>query len=86
MPLLYFRPCAAASWDQGAQLTYAVRIGGIVVCGASGAALGWALTSMLDWTGAAGAFAAAAIAMAAATLLWAVGVALSNALRRRKGR
>ena len=84
MPLLYFRPCAAASW--GAQVTYAVRIGGIVVCGASGAALGWALTSMLDWTGAAGAFAAAAIAMAAATLLWAAGVALSNALRRRRGR
>ena len=84
MPLLYLPPCAAASWDQGAQVRYAVRIGGIIVCGASGAVLGWASASMLDWTGAVGAFAAAAIAMAAATLLWAAGVAVGDAMRRRK--
>jgi len=65
-------------------MEYAVRIGGMIVCGTTGAALGWALMSMLEWTGAGGAFAATAIAMAAGTLLWAAGVALSDALRRRR--
>jgi hypothetical protein len=65
-------------------MEYAVRIGGIIVCGLIGAALGWALTSLLEWTGVAGAFAATAIAMAAGTLLWAGGVALTSAVRRRK--
>ena len=65
-------------------MAVAIRISGIIVCGAAGAALGWALTSMLDWTGAGGAFAAAAIAMTAETLLWAAGVALANLLRPRK--
>ena len=65
-------------------MQYAVRIGGIIVCGGTGAALGWALASTLEWTGAGGAFAATAIAMLVGTLLWAAGVALTDALRRRR--
>ena len=65
-------------------MNYAVRIAGITLCGGIGAALGWALTSVLDWTGPGGAVAAVAIAMAVGTLLWAAGVALADALRQRK--
>lgn len=67
-------------------MAVAIRIGSMILCGAAGAVFGWALASMLEWTGVAGAFVAAAVAMAAATLLWAGGVALSNAMRRRRGR
>ena len=65
-------------------MAYAVRITGITFCGAIGAATGWALTSLLDWTGAGGAFAATVIAMTFGTLLWAAGVALADTLRQRR--
>ena len=65
-------------------MDYAVRITGITFCGAIGAAIGWALTSLLEWTGPGGAFAAAVIAMTSGTLLWAAGVALTDALRQRR--
>jgi hypothetical protein len=63
-----------------------IRIAAVVICGVAGAALGWALASLLDWTGAGGAFVAAAVAMASATLLWAAGVALAEALRHGRSR
>ena len=65
-------------------MDYAVRIAGITLCGGLGAALGWALTSLLEWTETGGALAAAVIAMVVGTLLWAGGVALTDALRHRK--
>ena len=50
MPLLYLSPCAAASWDQGARVRYAVRIGGIIVCWRirRGARLGIGVDARLD--------------------------------------
>lgn len=46
--------------------------------------LAWWLVFSLGWTGVGGAIAAAFLGMVLATLLWAGGVALTNALRPRK--
>ena len=61
-----------------------VRATAIAVCGLTGALLGWMLILLLEWNGAGGAFAAAAIGMTVATLMFAGCVALSNALAHRR--
>jgi hypothetical protein len=48
-------------------------LAGIVVCGAAGGFLAWAVVSTLDIEGVAGALVAAAIGMIVATALWIAG-------------
>jgi hypothetical protein len=55
----------------------------IIVCGGTGGLLAWWLVFSLGWTGVGGAFVAAFLGMMLATLLWAGGIALVNALQRR---
>jgi CHASE2 domain-containing sensor protein len=63
--------------------SFMLRLLAIVVCGGAGGLLAWWLVSSLGWTGVAGAIAAALLGMILATLLWAGGIALVNALQRR---
>ena len=55
--------------------TFILRLLAIVVCGGAGGVLAWWLVFSLGWTGVGGAV--------LATLLWAGGIALANALQRR---
>jgi hypothetical protein len=64
--------------------SFVLRLLAIVVCGGAGGVLAWWLVSSLGWAGVGGAIAAAFLGMILATLLWAGGVALTNALRPRK--
>jgi len=64
-------------------LSFIFRLLAIVVCGGAGGVLAWWLVFSLGWTGVGGAIAAAFLGMVLATLLWAGGVALANALQRR---
>ena len=63
--------------------SFILRLLAIVVCGGAGGVLAWWLVFSLGWTGVGGAIAAAFLGMVLATLLWAGGVALANALQRR---
>jgi beta-lactamase class A len=54
----------------------------IISCGVAGAYLAWAVVDAFGWSGVGAAVATAFIAMLAATLMWAGGVALGKALRR----
>jgi hypothetical protein len=65
-------------------MTYIVNTLAMIVCGAAGAALGWALAAVLDWTGVGGAIFAVLVAMTAATLLYAGGLAVGSLLRSRR--
>jgi hypothetical protein len=58
-----------------------VRLLAIAVCGGSGGLLAWVIVSALGVTGVGGAIAGAVIGMVLATLLWACGIALINALK-----
>jgi len=62
-------------------MPYVVHAIAIVVCGAAGAYAAWAAVDSLGWTGVGAAIATAFVGMAAATLMWAGGVALGKALR-----
>jgi hypothetical protein len=62
--------------------SFILRLLAIVVCGGTGGLLAWWLVFSLGWTGVGGAIAAAFLGMLLATLLWAGGVALLNALQR----
>jgi len=64
--------------------SFILRLLAIVVCGGAGGVLAWWLVFSLGWTGVGGAIAAAFFGMVLATLLWAGGVALANALQRRR--
>jgi hypothetical protein len=63
--------------------SFILRILAILVCGGAGGLLAWWLVSLLGWAGVGGAIAAAFLGMILATLLWAGGIALVNALQRR---
>jgi hypothetical protein len=63
-------------------LSFILRLLAIVVCGGGGGVLAWLVVAMLGWTGVGGAIAGAMIGMVLATLFWAGGVALMNALKR----
>src|SRR2546427_7310878 len=63
--------------------SFILRLLAIVVCGGAGGGLAWWLVFSLGWTGVGGAIAAAFLGMGLATLLWAGGVTLANALQRR---
>ena len=65
-------------------MAYFVNAIAMIVCGVAGGAIGWALAYALDWSGVGGALVAAFVAMVAATLLWAGGVAISKRLRARR--
>lgn len=65
-------------------MTYLVNTVAMILCGAAGAGLGWALVSAFDWTGVGATIVAIITAMTAATLLWAGGVAIANRLRARR--
>ena len=65
-------------------LSFIFRLLAIAVCGGAGGVLAWWLVFSLGWTGVGGAIAAAFLGMVLAALLWAGGVALANALRRRQ--
>jgi hypothetical protein len=54
----------------------------IISCGIAAAYLAWVVVDGFGWSGVGAAVATAFIAMAAATLMWAGGVALGKALRR----
>jgi len=54
----------------------------IIFCGVAGAYLAWVVVDAFGWSGISAAVVTAFIGMAAATLLWAGGVALGKALRR----
>jgi hypothetical protein len=64
-------------------VSFILRLLAIVVCGGAGGVLAWWLVFSLGWTGVGGAIAAAFLGMILATLLWAGGVALANAIWRR---
>jgi hypothetical protein len=53
----------------------------IIVCAGAGGLLAWWLVTSLGWDGVGGAIAAIFLGMAAATLLFALGVAAGRALR-----
>ena len=63
--------------------SFILRLLGIVVCGGAGGLLAWWLVFSPGWTGVGGAIAAAFLGMILATLLWAGGIALVNAIQRR---
>ena len=63
-------------------LPFILRLFAIVVCGGGGGFLAWLIVVALGWTGVGGAIAGAMIGMVLATLFWAAGVALVNALKR----
>jgi hypothetical protein len=65
-------------------MTYVVNAIAMIACGVAGAALGWVLASAFDWTGVGGAIFAALVAMTAATLLFAGGLAIRNLFRSRR--
>ena len=64
-------------------LSFILRLLAIIVCGGTGGLLAWWLVFSLGWTGVGGAIAAAFLGMMLATLLWAGGIGLVNALQRR---
>jgi hypothetical protein len=64
-------------------VSFILRLLAIVVCGGAGGLLAWWLVFSLGWTGVGGAIAAAFLGMILATLLWAGGVALANAIWHR---
>ena len=63
--------------------SFMLRLLAIVVCGGAGGLLAWWLVFSFGWTGVGGAIAAAFLGMILATLLWAGGIALVNAIQRR---
>lgn len=63
--------------------SFILRLSAIIVCGGAGGLLAWWLVFSLGWTGVGGAITAAFLGMMLATLLWAGGIALVNALQRR---
>jgi hypothetical protein len=56
----------------------------IIVCGGAGALVAWTLVSVLGWGGIGGTIAMAVVGMVVATVLFAAGAALIQALRLRK--
>jgi len=61
-------------------LSYIPSVIAILICGVGGAYFAWTLVDALGWTGVGGAIVTAIVGMIAATLLWAVGVAIRKAL------
>jgi len=66
----------------GQAIVYFFHAIAIISCGVAGACLAWAVVDAFGWSGVGAAVATAFIAMLAATLMWAGGVALGRALRR----
>ena len=62
-------------------MTYLASGIAIVVCAGAGAFVAWTIVSALGWEGTGGAVLAVVVAMVAATLLFALAVALGKALR-----
>ena len=61
---------------------YLMNAVAIISCGVAGAHLAWAIVDVVGLSGVGGAIVTAFTGMAAATLMWAGGVALGKALRR----
>jgi hypothetical protein len=61
---------------------YLIQAIAIISCGVAGAYFGWVVVDAFGWSGVGAAVATAFIAMLAASLMWAGGVALGKALRR----
>jgi purine-cytosine permease-like protein len=55
---------------------------GIIVCGGFGGVAAWAFVTMMGWTGAFGAIAAAIIAMIVAMAVWTAGASFMRKVRR----